>query len=218
MVDSKGWEWEKANQSPWLKPCEDSFFYANKWKEQGFKNVLDLGAGLGRHSIFFAKQGFNVSAIDISEYGMNNLKEWAEGEKLNIDIKVGDMNKLPYEDNTFDCLFAYHVISHTDTEGAKNILSEIKRILKPGGEIYTSMCSKDSWEYTKSGYPKLDNNTLIKKEDGPENDVPHFYADLDDILELFKDYEIEKIHHVDYCYINSQKQDCKHFYVNAKKK
>ena len=30
MVDSKGWEWEKANQSPWLKPTDDVYYLANK--------------------------------------------------------------------------------------------------------------------------------------------------------------------------------------------
>lgn len=120
MVDSKGWEWEKANQSPWLKPTEDSYYFANKWSQLGFKKVLDLGAGLGRHPISFAQQGFNVLAIDLSDYGMNNLKEWADKENLNVDIKVGDMMALPYADNSIDCVFAYHVISHTDTMGARS--------------------------------------------------------------------------------------------------
>ncbi|OPJ62883.1 class I SAM-dependent methyltransferase [Clostridium oryzae] len=216
MVDSKGWEWEKANQSPWLKPCEDSYYIANKWLQLRFKNVLDLGSGLGRHSILFAKYGFNVSAIDLSDYGVNNLKQWADKENLDIHIKVGDMTDLPYDDNSFDGVFAYHVISHTDTAGAKRVINEIERVLKPGGEIYTSMCSKESWDFKKSGYPKLDENTVINKEEGPEKDVPHFYADLDDILDLFANFEVEKVRHVDYCYIDSQKQDCKYYYINAR--
>lgn len=218
MVDSKGWEWEKTNQLPWLKPCEDSYYMSNKWLELGFKNVLDLGAGLGRHSIFFAKQGLNVSAIDLSDYGVNNLKEWSKKENLNINIKVGDMVALPYADNSFDCVFAYHVISHTDTMGARKVISEIERVLKPGGEVYTSMCSKESWDYEESGFPQIDENTVINKEDGPEKDVPHFYANLDDILNLFHNFDIEKIRHIDYCYMNSQKQNCKYYYINACKK
>lgn len=142
MVDSRGWEWEKANKSPWLEPSEDSYFLSNKWLGLGFKNVLDLGAGLGRHSILFAKQGFNVSAIDISDYAINYLKGWAEKENLNIDAMVGDMTALPYTDNSFDCVFVYHAISHTDTIGIKKIINEIERVLRQGGEIYTSMCSK----------------------------------------------------------------------------
>lgn len=218
MVNSKGWEWEKANQSPWLKPTEDSYYLSNKWLELDFKNILDLGAGLGRHSIFFAKQGFSVSAIDLSDYGMNNLKEWAKKENLNIDIRVGDMIALPYADNSFDCIFVYHVISHTDTLGAKKVISEIERVLRQGGEIYTSMCSKEAWDFKKSGFPKIDENTVINKEDGPDKDVPHFYANREDILNLFHNFDIEKIRHIDYCYLNGKKYDSKYYYINARKK
>jgi ubiquinone/menaquinone biosynthesis C-methylase UbiE len=217
MVDSKGWEWEKANQAPWLKPCEDSYFLANKWLGLGYRNILDLGAGLGRHSILFAKLGLNVSAIDLSDYGMNNLKEWAVKETLNIDIMVGDMMSLPYANESFDCIFAYHVISHTDTIGAKKVISEIERVLKPGGEIYTSICSKDSREFRESGTIKIDENTIVRQTDGPEKGVQHFYANLDDVLDLFNNFDIEKIRHIEYSYLNHQKSDNKYYYVNAKK-
>jgi SAM-dependent methyltransferase len=218
MTTTKGWEWEKANQTPWLKPSEDSYYQANKWSESGFKNILDLGAGLGRHSIFFAKQGFNVSAIDISDYAINNLIQWAERENLDIDVKIGDMISLPYCDSSFDCIFANHVISHTDTAGAKKVISEIVRVLKPGGEIYTSMCSKESMEFKKSGSIKVDENTIIRNEDGPEKDVPHFYVNCDDILSLFYNFYVEKIRHIDYCYQDSQRYDSKYYYINARKK
>lgn len=218
MVDSKGWKWEKANQSPWLRPTDDVYYLANKWLELGFKNVLDLGAGLGRHSIFLAQQGFKVSAIDISDYGVNHLKEWAKKENLDIDIKLGDMISLPYADNSFDCVFAYHSISHTDTWGTKKVISEIERVLKQGGEVYTSMCSKESWEFAKAGYPKIDENTVLNKEDGPDKDVPHFYASCEDILDLFHNFDIERIRHIDYCYLNYKKLDCKHYYINGCKK
>ena len=218
MVDSKGWDWEKAKQSPWLKPTDDVYYLANKWSELGFKKVLDLGAGLGLHSIFFAQQGFNVSAIDISDYGVNHLKEWAEKENLGIDAKIGDMVSLPYEDNYFDCVFAYHAISHADTEGIKKVINEIERVLKQGGEIYTSMCSKESWDFSKSGFPKIDENTVLIKEEGPENDVPHFYANREELLSMFHNFDIERIRHIDYCYINSEKIDCKYYYINGCKK
>jgi len=218
MVESKGWEWEKANQSPWLKPSEDSYFLSNKWIQKDYKNVLDLGSGLGRHSILFAKDGFNVSAFDISEYGINHLNDWAVKENLSIKSNIGDMHNLPYEDNSFDCVFIYHAISHTDTNGIKQIIKEIERVLRTGGEIYTSMCSKESDQFKDSNYPKLDENTIIRTDEGPEKDVPHYYVNLDDIIELFNSFDIEKVRHIDYCYLNSKKQDLKYYYINGIKK
>lgn len=215
MEESKGWIWEKADKLPWLKPTDDVYYLGDKWAELGIKKVLDLGAGLGRHSIFFAQHGFEVSSIDISEYGVNYLNEWAKKENLDIDIRLGDMVSLPYQDHYFDAIFAYHSISHADTEGIKKIISEIERVLKQKGVIYTSMCSKDSWEYSKSGFPKLDENTVLIKDDGPENNVPHFYANREDILSLFHNFNIERIRHIDYCFLNGDKLDCKYYYING---
>ena len=59
---------------------------------------------------------------------------------------------------------------------------------------------------------------FLNKEEGPENNVPHFYADLEDILNIFHNFDIEKIHHIDYCYINHEKKDCKYYYINGHKK
>lgn len=39
-----------------------------------------------------------------------------------MDVKVADMQDLPYQDDSFDAIFAYHVISHTDTLGIGQIL------------------------------------------------------------------------------------------------
>lgn len=125
MVESKGWKWEKANWSPWLKPTDDVYYLANIWSELGFKKVLDLGAGLGRHSIFFAQQGFNVSAIDISDYGVNHLKEWAKKEDLDIDAKIGDMVSLPYEDKLRKTFKEYYKAFRT---GCINLSNEINDI------------------------------------------------------------------------------------------
>ena len=94
------------------------------------KDFLDLGCGLGRHSVLFAKNGFNVSCFDISEEAINRTKQWCEEENLKCNYKVGDMLLLPYKDNSFDCILCRNVISHTDTEGIKKIIKELKRVLK----------------------------------------------------------------------------------------
>ena len=46
MVQSKGWDWENANQSAWLKPTEDSYYLSQVWKEKGYSKLLDLGIDL----------------------------------------------------------------------------------------------------------------------------------------------------------------------------
>lgn len=216
MSVSKAWDWAKESCPIWLNPSEESYYIAQQWKNNNIKSVLDFGCGLGRHSIFFSKQGFHVSAFDLSEEGTKHLKEWAEKENLPIDIINADMVMLPYKDDSFDALFAYHVISHTDSVGSKKIIGEISRVLKVGGEIYITLCSKETWSFKDAGYPKLDDNTVIKTDEGPEKGVPHFYVTLDDILNLFTDFDIKRIRHTDDCYFSGRKQNSKHYFILAK--
>ena len=216
MSISKAWDWGRESNPIWLNPSEESYFIAQKWKDKNIKHLLDFGCGLGRHAIFFAKQGFEVSAFDLSTDGTDHLKEWAEKENLTIDVQNADMQDLPYVNNSFDALFAYHVISHTDTTGMKKIMSEISRVLKPNGEIYITLCSKETWSFKESGYPKLDENTVVKTAEGPEKGIPHFYVTLEDILDILADYEIENIRHTDNCYYAGKKQNSKHYFITAR--
>lgn len=216
FVNLKGYNWA-IDPSPHLKPVDNSIYLASKWRESGYVDLLDLGTGLGRHAIYFKKQGFNVNAIDISEYAVQYLKTWAARENLLINAEVGDMHALHYPDQSFDCIFAYHVISHTDTIGLKKTIAEIERVLRPNGEIYLSFCSKESTEFNENMSDRIDKNTLVS-HDELEKGIPHFYADLNDIKELLVNFKIELIKHTEYFYHGfnpyNQRRE-KFYYINA---
>ena len=138
------WDWNAVNdKSPWLTPCEESYYYANKWRHAGKQSVLDLGCGLGRHALLFAKAGFCTTGVDISKEAINHLKAYSRENNVNILAKVADMQQLPFHDDAFDCVFSMHAAGHCDTAGMKIILSEIKRVLKPEGSVFLTLCSKD---------------------------------------------------------------------------
>lgn len=216
IVNLKGYNWV-IDPAPHFKPVDNCFYLANKWKESGYVNLLDLGTGLGRHAIYFSKQGFNVTAMDISDYAVQYLKTWAAKENQHINAEVGDMLSLNYSNQSFDCIFAYHVISHTDSIGIKKTIAEIERVLKPNGEVYLSFCSKESTEFIQNRSNKLDKNTLIS-QDVLEKGIPHFYADLNDIKELLANFKIEIIKHTEYFYsdfnFHNHRRE-KFYYVNA---
>lgn len=198
MVDSKAWNWKmlkKEDEKIWKEPATESYYLVNRWKMQGKKDFLDLGCGLGRHTILFAKEGFNTYAFDLSEDGVEKTKQWAGQLNLKVDCKVGDMLELPYKDDSIDCILCRNVISHTDTKGMEKITQELKRVLRKDGECYLTLGSKNTWGW-KQDWPMVDENTKIRVEDGPENGIPHFYADYDLILKLFKDFNIEQIHEI----------------------
>ncbi len=194
MIESKPWDWSKNESSSWLVPSIEACYLSEAWKSKGFNKFLDLGCGLGRHSIYLGKKGFEVNAVDLSDYGVNHLKKWAEEEQLNIDAQVCDMLNLPFEDNTFDCMIAYNVIYHTDTEGFIKALNEIKRVLKDNGELFITLISKNTWSYQSADkYKRVDDNTILRDEHETEKDVPHFYVDIEDIKRYFIDFEFVKI-------------------------
>lgn len=59
MIESKGWDWKNVdyNQAEiWKNPSIESYYLLNTWKSQDKKEFLDLGSGLGRHSILFGKK------------------------------------------------------------------------------------------------------------------------------------------------------------------
>lgn len=149
---------------------------------------MDLGCGLGRHSIYMAKKGLSVTAADLSDFGLNHLKEWAAQEQLSVKTAVCDMEALPFEDNSFDCVLCYNVIYHAGRAGVIKTLAELKRVLKPDGELFLTMLSKksDGFLHARSDQ-RIDENTIIRDDcEETERGVPHFYLEYKELAEFLK--------------------------------
>lgn len=221
MIESKGWQWKLVKDDEncvWKNPSIESYYLLNRWKNQKNTEFLDLGCGLGRHSIMFGKNGFNVRCFDISEDAITRTKVWAESEGLSFDYKTGDMLMLPYTDESVDCIICRNVISHTDTKGVKQAISEVKRVLKIQGECYLTLGSKETWGFKQKDWPVVDENTKLRMEEGPEYRVPHFYADYNLVTELFNDFQIISITHVeDFYESNGRTYSSFHYHILFKK-
>lgn len=221
MIESKGWNWKIVSDdkdSIWKNPAIESYYLLSRWTSQGMKDFLDLGCGLGRHTILFGKNGFNVRAFDISEVAVEKTKSWAEEEGLTIETKTGDMLELPYEDSSVDCIYCRNVISHTDTEGMKKVVEELRRVLRKGGECYLTLGSKDTWGFKQESWPLVDPNTRLRMEEGPEYKTPHFYVDYKLAKELFKEFEIVNIYQVvNYHEKEDKVLDSYHYHLLIKK-
>ena len=112
------------------------------FKKQNITKIIELGAGLGRDSIFFAQNSIHVKALDYSLSGIKVINE--KSKKLNlsnfISTKIFDVReKLPFEDNSVEACFSHMLycmaLTNNDLE---NLNHEIHRILKPKGiNIYT---------------------------------------------------------------------------------
>ncbi|MEW5996539.1 MAG: class I SAM-dependent methyltransferase [Candidatus Micrarchaeota archaeon] len=110
------------------------------FKKRKVKRILDLGCGSGRHIIYFAKRGFDIYGIDISEGGLEIAKSWSEKEKVKADLKIGSIyKKLPYPRDFFDAVISIQVIHHGRINNVRKAIREIERVLKPSGLVFITV-------------------------------------------------------------------------------
>ena len=155
------------------------------FKKQNITKIIELGAGLGRDSIFFAQNSIHVKALDYSLSGIKVINE--KSKKLNlsnfISTKIFDVReKLPFEDNSVEACFSHMLycmaLTNNDLE---NLNHEIHRILKPNGiNIYTVRHINDG-DFKKG---------IHRGENLYENDgfIVHFFS-KDKVKSLLKGFE-----------------------------
>lgn len=95
------------------------------------KRLLDAGCGIGVFTRFYAKKGFEVHAIDITQSGIEITKSSLEVFGLNARCCLGNVENIPYPDNYFDYIVSNGVIHHTPN--TEQSVKEFYRVLKPGG-------------------------------------------------------------------------------------
>ena len=187
VLNQQSQHWEKNFSSkPEMFGYEPSLAAVKSLNFFKGKKIVELGAGLGRDTIFFAQNSIQVEALDYSQKAIEIINN--KSKKLNltqfIKTKIFDVRKkLPFDDNTIDGCFSHMLycmaLSNYDLE---NLNKEILRILKPEGiNIYTV-------RHTDDGDYK--NGTHIG-EDLYENDgfIVHFFS-KDKINQLSKGFEI----------------------------
>lgn len=112
------------------------------FKEEGVMELLELGGGQGRDTMFFAQNGFHVQVLDYSQSGVEAITEKADSQGLSnlVTAKAHDIrNPLPFKNETFDACYSHMLYCMALTTKELEFLSnEIRRVLKPGGlNIYT---------------------------------------------------------------------------------
>ena len=102
--------------------------------------ILDIGGGPGHYSIHYAKLGHDVTLFDLSEENVRFAKKKARQYGTKINAMQGDaMDLSRFADNSFDVVFLMGPLYHLlEEKNRKKALNEAKRVLKPGGFLFTS--------------------------------------------------------------------------------
>ena len=182
------------------KPQGDMPKIAKLFRKKGVKRVLDLGCGSGRHTVYLAKNGFEVYGIDVAPSGIKMTKEWLKKEKLKANLKVGNIyKKLPYRNNFFDAVVSTQTIHHERIEDIRKAIKEVERILKPRGLIFMSVRKRKlgkAWEkgaiiekygLQRSRYKVIGHRTYIPIERG-EKGLTHYLFNKELIRKEFKKF------------------------------
>ena len=172
---SQHWEINFSNKPEMfgLEPSVSAIKALKIFKENKINNIIELGAGLGRDSIFFAKNNIKTKALDYSDSGIKIINNKIEKNNLSnvISTKLFDVRKkLPFKDNSIEGCYSHMLYCMAlTTNDLKKLNNEIKRILKPGGiNIYTV-------RHTNDGDFK---NGIHVGEDLYENDgfIVHYFS------------------------------------------
>lgn len=177
--------------------------YIDKYLKEGMK-ILEIGAGTGRYSHFFARNGYKVDAVELIEHNIEILKaNTKEGECINI--QQGDAVDLKnVKDDEYDITLLLGPMYHLYTDGErKAAISEAIRVTKRGGIIFAAYVNNDMTVYQfcfgkgnifNERYKKLIDFDTYKLSSTPE-EVFALYR-KSDIDELMREFNVKRLHYI----------------------
>lgn len=120
--------------------------------------VCDLGCGDGYGSLLLARNGYEVTGVDISSEMIETANQRAAESNLLSFIR-GDLVKLPFSDGEFDAIMAVNSIEWTHSPLIA--LREINRIVKPGGHAFFGILGPTAAPRQENSYRRLYGEKII---------------------------------------------------------
>jgi ubiquinone/menaquinone biosynthesis C-methylase UbiE len=97
------------------------------------KKLLEVGVGAGTDHLQWARAGAECHGVDLTDAAIRTTEERLRIYGLRSSLQRVNAQALPFDDETFDVVYSWGVIHHSDNPA--EIISEILRVLKPGGQF-----------------------------------------------------------------------------------
>lgn len=107
------------------------------------QRVLDLGCGAGTDAIRFARGGSRVTGVDVAGSAIALARANFALHELPATFVEADGSRLPFDDETFDYVYAHGVVQYAADDEA--LVTECHRVLKPGGQAVFQVYNRMSW-------------------------------------------------------------------------
>lgn len=157
---------------------------------KGGKHLLDIGCGEGADSVFYAKKGFQVTAIDNNKTYLKRFRAFLKNNDLaNISIRCANAISHLYPSNRYDavnCLLVGCCMVRSDFD---KLLVLVKQTVKPAGIIIMSLRNylDPEFEEYSSTEKMIEPNSFRKKDDCCKI---RYYIEKNRLRDVFKDFEI----------------------------
>ena len=118
-------------------PTKLAIFAKELLEKNSLQKILELGCGQGRDCLFFAKQGFDVTCLDLSKNALKKSKSLFNHMSLDGEFTQGTLFNLPIRDEQFNVVFNQGVMEHfrLDNLDPSKGVKEMMRVLKNNGTL-----------------------------------------------------------------------------------
>jgi SAM-dependent methyltransferase len=129
--------------------------------------ILDLGCGIGRHSLELSRRGFKVTGLDRTPKYLDVARKTARAESLMAEFLEGDMRSFVRED-AFDYvinIFTSGLSYFEDIEEDKRVINNVYKSLRPGGKFIVHTAGKEILAriFQKRDWVEKDGNFLLQE-------------------------------------------------------
>ena len=108
------------------------------------RRVLEIGCGIGTDLVRFARGGARMTGVDLAQQAIDLARRNVELHDVVADaLEVADGEALPFEDASFDVVYAHGVVQYTADPAC--LIREAHRALRPGGEAIVMVYNRRSW-------------------------------------------------------------------------
>ncbi|HEY4398646.1 MAG TPA: class I SAM-dependent methyltransferase [Acidimicrobiia bacterium] len=132
-------------------PSEAAVAAADEFATVDVATVLELGAGQGRDTLYLARRGFQVHALDYASDGIEAIEAKADIEGLGDRVTVGlhDVRqRLPFADAAFDAAYSHMLLCMAlTTPELERLAGDLRRVLRPGGHVVYTVRTTDDAHY-----------------------------------------------------------------------